>query len=39
MLKLDFNSLKLLKILGEEKNTKRAGERLFISQPAVSKSL
>ncbi|CDT82981.1 Transcriptional regulator, LysR family protein [Vibrio coralliirubri] len=39
MLRLDFNSLKLLKILGEEKNTKRTGERLFISQPAVSKSL
>lgn len=39
MLRLDFNSLKLLKILGEENNTKRAGERLFISQPAVSKSL
>jgi DNA-binding transcriptional LysR family regulator len=39
MLRLDFNSLKLLKILGEEKNTKRAAERLFISQPAVSKSL
>lgn len=37
--KLDFNSLKLLKILGEERNTKRAAERMFLSQPAVSKQL
>ncbi|MGF1696737.1 LysR family transcriptional regulator [Vibrio kyushuensis] len=36
---LDFNSLKLLKILGEELNTKRTAERMFISQPAVSKGL
>lgn len=39
LLKLDFNAIKLLKVLGEEVNTKRAGERLFVSQPAVSKSL
>lgn len=39
LLKLDFNAIKLLKVLGEETNTKRAGERLFVSQPAISKSL
>lgn len=39
MMGLDFNSLKTLKVLGEEKNTKRAAERLFVSQPAVSKAL
>ncbi|MCL9773773.1 LysR family transcriptional regulator [Vibrio methylphosphonaticus] len=37
--KLDFNSLKLLKIIGEERNTKRAAARMFLSQPAVSKQL
>ncbi len=37
--KLDFNSIKLLKILGEERNTKRTAERMFLSQPAVSKQL
>ncbi|WP_295898639.1 LysR family transcriptional regulator [uncultured Vibrio sp.] len=37
--KLDFNALKLLKILGEERNTKRAAERMFLSQPAISKQL
>lgn len=36
---LDFNSLKVLKILGEERNTKRAAERLYIGQSAVSKAL
>ncbi|WOT04470.1 LysR family transcriptional regulator [Shewanella youngdeokensis] len=39
LLRLDFNLLKLLKILGEEKNTKRAADRMFLSQPAVSKGL
>ncbi|CAH6881259.1 LysR family transcriptional regulator [Vibrio chagasii] len=37
--KLDFNSIKLLKILGEERNTKRTAERMFLSQPAISKQL
>ncbi|UPW19454.1 LysR family transcriptional regulator [Agarivorans sp. TSD2052] len=36
---MDFNALKLLKILGEEKNTKRAAKRLFITQSGVSKAL
>ncbi|MCK6263505.1 LysR family transcriptional regulator [Vibrio sp. ZSDE26] len=36
---IDFNSLKLLKILGEELNTKRAAERLYITQSGVSKAL
>lgn len=39
MYRLDFNSLKALKVLGEEKNTKRTAERLAIGQPAVSKTL
>ncbi len=39
MLKLDFNSLKVLKVLGEEKNTKRAADRLFLTPSAVSKAL
>lgn len=36
---IDFNSLKLLKILGEERSTKRASERLYLTQSGVSKSL
>ncbi|MGF1736600.1 LysR family transcriptional regulator [Photobacterium satsumensis] len=36
---LDFNSLKVLKVLGEEENTKRAAERLYVTQSAVSKAL
>ena len=39
MFRLDFNSLKALKVLGEEKNTKRTAERLDIGQPAISKTL
>lgn len=39
MYRLDFNSLKALKVLGEEKNTKRTAERLDIGQPAISKTL
>ncbi len=39
MLDLDFNSLKLLKVLGEERNTTKAAERLYLSQSAVSKAL
>lgn len=39
MFRLDFNSLKVLKVLGEERSTKNTGERLGIGQPAVSKSL
>lgn len=35
----DFNTLKILKILGEERNTKRAADRLFITQSGVSKAL
>lgn len=37
--KLDFNSIKLLRILGEERNTKRTADRMFLSQPAISKQL
>ncbi|WP_047045372.1 LysR family transcriptional regulator [Vibrio mexicanus] len=39
MLSLDFNSIKLLKVLGEELNTTRAADRLYLSQSAVSKAL
>ena len=37
--KVDLNLLKLLKVLGEERNTRRAAERMFVGQPTVSKSL
>ena len=36
---LDFNSIKVLKVLGEELNTQKAADRLFLSQSAVSKAL
>ncbi|TMX42786.1 hypothetical protein DA096_03835 [Vibrio rotiferianus] len=39
MLNLDFNSIKVLRVLGEELNTQRAADRLFLSQSAVSKAL
>lgn len=39
MFRLDFNSLKVLKILGEERNMKEVGERLGVGQPAISKAL
>ena len=39
MLNLDFNAIKLLKVLGEERNTTRAANRLYLSQSAVSKAL
>lgn len=39
MLNLDFNSIKLLKVLGEELNTTKAADRLYLSQSAVSKAL
>ncbi|MCK6264511.1 LysR family transcriptional regulator [Vibrio sp. ZSDE26] len=39
MLSLDFNSLKLLKVLDEERNTGLAADRLYLSQSAVSKAL
>ncbi|WP_047045375.1 LysR family transcriptional regulator [Vibrio mexicanus] len=39
MFRFDFNSLKILKVLGEERNTKQVCERLGIGQPAVSKAL
>ncbi|CDT81114.1 Transcriptional regulator, LysR family [Vibrio coralliirubri] len=37
--KIDLNLLKLLKVLGEERNTRRAAERMFVGQPTVSKAL
>ncbi|MEZ8989735.1 LysR family transcriptional regulator [Vibrio breoganii] len=37
--RIDLNLLKVLKTLGEEQNTSRAAERLFVSQSAISKSL
>lgn len=37
--RLDFNLLVLLKVLGEERNTHRTAERMFITQSAVSKGL
>ncbi|MGR5222554.1 LysR family transcriptional regulator [Vibrio parahaemolyticus] len=33
---LDLNLLKVFKILFEEQNMRKAAERLFVSQPAVS---
>lgn len=39
MFRLDFNSLKVLKILGEERSAKGAAERLGVGQPAISKAL
>ncbi|WP_162674561.1 LysR family transcriptional regulator [Vibrio variabilis] len=36
---LDLNLLRVFKILLEEKNMRKAAERLFVSQPAVSQSL
>ncbi len=37
--KVDLNLLKLLKVLGEERNTRRTAERMFVGQSTVSKSL
>lgn len=37
--KIDLNLLKVLKTLGEEQNTSKTAERLFVSQSAISKSL
>ncbi|HAS6018055.1 TPA: LysR family transcriptional regulator [Vibrio vulnificus] len=37
--KLDLNLLRTFLILNQERNMRKAAERLFISQPAVSKSL
>ncbi|MEH0665183.1 LysR family transcriptional regulator [Vibrio scophthalmi] len=37
--KLDLNLLKIFIILYQEQNMRRAAERLYVSQPAVSKSL
>jgi DNA-binding transcriptional LysR family regulator len=37
--KIDLNLLIALQILLEEKNVSRAAERLFITQPAMSKTL
>ncbi|WP_162198956.1 LysR family transcriptional regulator [Vibrio mexicanus] len=39
MFQFDFNGIKVLKVLGEERSTKKAAERLFIGQSAVSKAL
>lgn len=36
---LDLNLLRVFKVLLEEKNMRKAAERLFVSQPAVSQSL
>ncbi|MCY9852452.1 LysR family transcriptional regulator [Vibrio mediterranei] len=36
---LDLNLLRVFKVLYEDKNMRRASERLFVSQPAVSQSL
>lgn len=36
---IDLNLLRVFKILFEEKNARKASERLFVSQPAVSQSL
>ncbi|WP_084888932.1 LysR family transcriptional regulator [Vibrio sp. qd031] len=39
LLKQDFNLLMLLKILGEERNTSKAAQRMFVTQSTVSKGL
>ncbi|GAA4893690.1 LysR family transcriptional regulator [Ferrimonas pelagia] len=39
LLKKDFNLLMLLKILGEEKNTSKAAQRMFVTQSTVSKGV
>lgn len=36
---IDLNLLRIFKVLVEEKNTRRASERLHVSQPAISQSL
>ncbi len=36
---LDLNLLRTFIILHQERNMRRAAERLFVSQPAVSKAL
>ena len=36
---LDLNLLKTLQVLGQEQNMRRAADRLFVTQPAVSQSL
>ncbi|MGY3572502.1 LysR family transcriptional regulator [Vibrio paucivorans] len=36
---LDLNLLRVFFVLFQEKNTRKAAERLFVTQPAVSKSL
>lgn len=36
---LDLNLLRVFKVLFEERNMRKAAERLFVSQPAVSQSL
>lgn len=36
---IDLNLLKVLKALGEEQNTTKTAQRLFVSQSAISKSL
>lgn len=36
---LDLNLLKTLMVLSQEQNTRRAAERLFVTQPAVSQAL
>ena len=36
---LDLNLLKTLQVLSQEQNTRRAAERLFVTQPVVSQAL
>ena len=36
---LDLNLLKTLSVLAQENNMRRAAERLFVTQPAVSQAL
>ncbi|MGF1697355.1 LysR family transcriptional regulator [Vibrio lamellibrachiae] len=39
LLSLDLNLLLLLKIIGEERNSRKAAERMFVTQSTVSKGL
>ena len=36
---LDLNLLKTLSVLAQENNMRRAAERLYVTQPAVSQAL
>ncbi|MGN2670450.1 LysR family transcriptional regulator [Aliivibrio fischeri] len=39
LMNVDLNLLLLLQVLGKEKNTRKAAERLFVTQSAISKGL